>query len=80
MDSTGTVGRQNAQAPDIGAAIRIEYINYRGERSLRLIVPQHCYFAEVDWHPGTQWILDAWDVDKGAVRSFAMRDIQRWDV
>jgi predicted DNA-binding transcriptional regulator YafY len=60
--------------------VRIDYVNYRGERAVRRIVPQRVYFGEVEWHPGQQWILDAWDLDKAAVRSFAMGDIRQWDV
>jgi hypothetical protein len=30
-------------------------------------------------HPEPQWILDAWDVEKGVIRSFAMRDIHSWE-
>jgi predicted DNA-binding transcriptional regulator YafY len=79
MDSTVTIG-QSAAESGVPVGVRIDYVNYRGERSLRNIVPQRCYLGEVEWHPGPQWIIDAWDVDKAAVRSFAVCDIQRWDV
>lgn len=66
--------------PDVAAAVRFDYINYRGERAIRTVIPERCYLGEVTWHPGEQWILDAFDVEKGAIRSFAIADIQRWDV
>jgi predicted DNA-binding transcriptional regulator YafY len=56
----------------------VDYTNWRGERMLRRIVPQRLYLAEVEWHAGSQWILDAWDVEKEAIRSFAMKDIKSW--
>jgi predicted DNA-binding transcriptional regulator YafY len=65
---------------DPGEIVRIDYINYRGERAIRRVIPDRCYLGEVTWHPGMQWILDAWDIDKGAIRSFAIADIQLWGV
>ena len=65
---------------DPGEIVRIDYINYRCERAIRRVIPSRCYLGEVTWHPGSQWIVVAWDVDKGAIRSFAIAAIQRWGV
>ena len=59
-------------------AIRILYTNYRGETSLRTIVPDKIWFGTTEWHPGSQWLLDALDLEKGQNRSFAMKDIRAW--
>jgi predicted DNA-binding transcriptional regulator YafY len=59
--------------------IVIDYTNYRGERARRRILPNRLWFGAADWHPEPQWILDAWDIQKGAIRSFAMRDIHSWE-
>lgn len=64
--------------PDTDRAIRIVYTNYRGETALREIVPQRVWYGATDWHPEEQWLLDAVDLDKGASRSFALRDIQSY--
>lgn len=80
MESSATVGRHQGSGPNPSEAVRIDYVNYRGERGLRRIVPFQLYFGEVEWHPGEQWILDAWDLDKDAIRSFAIIDIWRWGV
>lgn len=58
--------------------VSIRYTNYRGETADRRIVPLRIRFAATDWHPEEQWLLDAIDVDKGAERSFALRDIHSW--
>jgi predicted DNA-binding transcriptional regulator YafY len=58
--------------------VRILYTNYRGETALRIIVPQKILFGETEWHPEPQWLLEAYDVEKGASRSFAMKDIRAW--
>ncbi len=59
--------------------IVIDYTNYRGERAHRRVLPHRLWFGTADWHPEPQWILDAWDVEKGVIRSFAMRDIHSWE-
>ncbi len=76
----GVVQQQAAVDPGACQIVRIDYINYRGERAIRRVIPGRCYLGEVTWHPGVQWVLDAWDVDKDAIRSFAIADIQRWGV
>lgn len=59
-------------------AIRIVYKNYRGETARREIIPRRVWFGATNWHPEKQWLLDAIDVDRGAERSFALRDIQSY--
>jgi predicted DNA-binding transcriptional regulator YafY len=59
--------------------IVIDYTNYRGERARRRVLPNRLWFGAADWHPEPQWILDAWDIEKGVIRSFAMRDIHSWE-
>lgn len=56
----------------------IDYTNWRGERALRLIHPLSIAFENSEWHPETQWMLLAVDVDKGCERSFALRNIHAW--
>lgn len=58
--------------------VQILYRNYRGETSVRTVKPSRIWFGATDWHPEPQWVLEALDVDKGAERSFAMRDILRF--
>lgn len=56
----------------------IDYTNWRGERSTRRIVPLAITYGSNDFHPEPQWILTAKDLDKGALRNFAMKDIHSW--
>jgi predicted DNA-binding transcriptional regulator YafY len=58
--------------------VQIDYTNWRGKRSLRLITPGTIRWATTPWHPEPQWILGAWDEQKGAFRDFAMKDIHSW--
>jgi len=58
----------------------IDYTNYRGERSWRRIEPLHLHFGSNEYHPEPQWLLDAMDVEKRALRSFAMKDVHAWKI
>lgn len=61
-----------------GRLVRIDYTNWRGERSTRLISPLLITFTSNEWHAEPQWLLSALDVDKGVVRTFALKDIHSW--
>jgi hypothetical protein len=52
------------------------YKNYRGEVSERTVRPIRVYHGATEWHPAPQWLLEAFDMEKDAVRAFAMADIQ----
>jgi predicted DNA-binding transcriptional regulator YafY len=68
---------KRAQDPtDTDTAISLVYTNYRGETSVRRVIPQRIWFGATDWHPEEQWMLDALDVEKQADRSFALKDIR----
>lgn len=56
----------------------IDYTNWRGERALRRITPMRVSFENNEWHPDTQWMLYAVDVDKGEERAFAVVNIHSW--
>lgn len=58
--------------------VLIDYINWKGERQLRTIMPDAVSFGSNKWHPKPQWLLRAFDVEKKAWRHFAMSDIKSW--
>ena len=59
-------------------SVQIVYTNYRGETAVRTITPKKIWFGKTDWHPKSQWLLDAFDHNKDAERTFAMKDIRAW--
>jgi hypothetical protein len=62
---------------DLGArAIRFAYTNYRGERSVRTAMPRKLFWGSTEHHLQPQWIMRAYDLDKGADRDFALCDCQ----
>jgi len=60
--------------------VTIDYTNYRGERGVRIIYPEKVFWGRNEWHPIDQWLMEAFDVEKNALRTFAMKDIHGWDV
>ncbi|MCH4542965.1 hypothetical protein [Ochrobactrum sp. A-1] len=64
-------------ALDMGNPITLTYTNYRGETSERAITPIRPWFGSTEWHPDPQWLLRAYDHDKGAERDFALKDFGR---
>lgn len=58
--------------------VSIDYTNYRGERSNRTILPVRVYWGSNEWHTEEQWLLEAHDLEKQALRHFALKDIHSW--
>jgi predicted DNA-binding transcriptional regulator YafY len=58
--------------------VTIDYTNWRGERAVRRVVPQMILFANNEWHPEAQWLLEAVDADTGEARTFALKNIHSW--
>ena len=58
--------------------IMVEYTNYRDETAIRRIIPKRLLFQATKWHPRPQWIMEAYDLDRKADRSFALQDVVSW--
>ena len=54
--------------------VALTYTNWRGETSVRTIIPRGVWFGSTEWHPEPQWMLQAFDTEKGADRDFALKD------
>lgn len=60
-------------------AVTFTYKNYRGATSVRLVRPIMVSFGTTGFHPEPQWLLHAWDLNKEAERTFAIKDIKDWE-
>lgn len=58
--------------------VKIYYQNHRGEKAYRIITPIRLYFGDCEWHEGERWLLEAYDEEKKALRTFDMADIESW--
>lgn len=54
--------------------IEVHYRNHRGAVAIRHIKPIRIWYGPSRWHPEPQWLLDCYDKDKGAERTYALRD------
>lgn len=55
--------------------VSFRYTNHSGVSAMRRVVPERIWFGSTDWHTDPQWLLEAFDCDRQALRCFAMRDI-----
>lgn len=58
--------------------IIIDYTNYKGVRATRRVSPLFFTYEATEHHPERQWLMSAYDHEKKANRTFAMRDIHSW--
>lgn len=58
-----------------GQALMFGYYNHRGEYSIRHVIPKTVYFGATDYYPAQQWLMLAWDVDRGDYRDFAFANM-----
>lgn len=58
-----------------GPSLQFTYKNWKGETGRRTVVPDTLRFGSSEYHRTPQYLLRAFDVDKGAMREFAYGDI-----
>ena len=63
-----------------GDRVNVIYVNHRGEEEVRHIIPQRLFFGTSDFYPTPQYLLDCFDLDKMAPRTYRMGDIKAWGV
>lgn len=66
------------RGPDVIDAVRVRYVNHRGEESVRRVLPTRLWWGSTAWHPEPQWLLDVWDFDRRGGRTYAMAGIKEW--
>lgn len=59
--------------PDLGT-IKVKYTNHKGVTAIRTITPLNLMFKSTPYHPEAQMLLNCWDIDKNAFRTFALKD------
>lgn len=68
-------GLQPGFGPTQPEPLRFLYRNHRGEVSERVVQPSRLAYGSTEWHPEPQWLLEAYDLGKSAMRTFALRDV-----
>lgn len=54
------------------------YLNHAGVNAWRKFVPGRLWFGTTEWHPEPQHLLQVWDLERGALRDYAIENIQQW--
>ena len=54
------------------------YKNWQDGVEVRHVIPVEVFWGKTEWHPKEQWLMKAWDLDKDAERTFAVKDIQEF--
>ncbi len=58
-----------------GAINRFVYTNWNNTTSTRHVIPHCLRFGISEYHKEPQWLLEGFDVDKQALRTFALSNI-----
>jgi len=57
-------------------AIRVIYRNWKGEEGIRHILPLRVWYGSTEWHKKEQWLMKVYDIDKEAMRDYALKDFK----
>lgn len=62
--------------------LKAVYTNYRVETATRTFVPIEgkLYWGKTEFHHEEQWLIDVYDVDRKANRTYALKDMLRQPV
>lgn len=56
--------------------VQFSYMNYKGEFRRRKAVMIGIYWGSNQWHPEPQWLVQGEDLEKGELRTYALKDIR----
>jgi hypothetical protein len=72
----GQIEGGNRMVIQQGTKINFTYTNWRGETSKRRAIVLNLLYGSTEYHPEPQWLLKGFDLDKDAIRIYAIRDMK----
>lgn len=60
----------------MGSNQKVIYTNWKGETAIRTICIQYVWFGSTEYHPEDQWLARVYDIEKKAMRDFALADMK----
>lgn len=57
--------------------ITFQYTNHRGVTEVRRVTPYRIVYGKTEWHPVEGWLLEGYDQDRRAMRSFPLQQLLR---
>lgn len=64
------------KAIPVSEKLEFVYTNHRGETAKRRVIFRALSFGTTEYYPELQWLIEAFDLDKEAVRVFALKNIK----
>lgn len=61
---------------EFNKVVRFDYVNWRGEKSKRVLIPKKLLFTSNKYHPEEQWMIEGQDLQKDALRTYTLKDIR----
>lgn len=58
--------------------VQVVYTNWEGTTAIRTILPLRFYYGNTEYHKEMQYLLECFDVEKKAKRTYAMKGIMKW--
>lgn len=55
--------------------VEFAYTNWKGETRQRKAIFFRMFRGSNEWHPEAQWLVSGLDLEKDAMRTFALKDI-----
>jgi hypothetical protein len=65
---------------DYRKTVQFRYENHAGKTELRWVLPLRVFWGHTEYYPEDQWLLEAFDLRRKAVRTFAMYKVPCWQV
>lgn len=59
-------------------AVAVDYVNWKGTRRERRVLPLRFFFGSTEFHPEPQWLFDCFDFECGENRTFALSGVKSW--
>lgn len=58
-----------------GDCIEFTYVNWEGETAIREVIVEGLLFGSNNYHTDEQFLLEAFDINKKEMRTFAIKDM-----
>lgn len=58
-----------------GSVNTFRYTNHAGDTALRVVIPHALRYGQSPHHKEDQWLLEVYDVEKQALRTYALNSI-----
>jgi len=59
-----------------GDILNFIYTNHKGETDVRKMIVDQLFLGSNEWHPKKQFLISGFDLDKGSMRCYAMKDMR----